>query len=225
VEAEYLLSLSTGLLGGFGHCIGMCGPVVASYAFGGNVNRDGLPARLMPHLLYNAGRITTYSLVGGLMGLTGAFLNVAGQLAGLQNAVAVLAGIIMIILGLNILALFGSTRWIEKHNFPVLRVAKQAVSSISPLRFLLLGLVLGLLPCGLSYTVFIAAAGTGGFFPGMMTALLFGLGTLPAVFLFGFMVSRLGAVLRGRLYKAGGIIVVIMGVYFLLRGIGFYGSV
>src|SRR6266536_4613378 len=92
MRAHLVLALTTGLLGGFGHCAGMCGPLVASV---GLVSSPLLGARraLGGQLLYNAGRVTTYALLGALMGLTGSFVNTAGRLAGLQDVVAVLAGV------------------------------------------------------------------------------------------------------------------------------------
>jgi sulfite exporter TauE/SafE len=224
VETEYFLAFTTGIVGGFGHCIGMCGPLVASYALASPSGVMPLSVRLAPHLLYNAGRITTYGIMGGVMGLSGSFVNVAGRLAGIQNVVAVIAGIVMISMGLGIAGIHGRTDWIEKHNMPVLRAARRIMPSSSEFRYYPLGLLLGLLPCGLSYTVFIASAGTGGMLPGSLTALLFGLGTLPALLLFGTAFSSLTATLRGRIYKAGGVIVVIMGIYFLLRGMRLYAS-
>jgi hypothetical protein len=179
---------------------------------------------MAPHLLYNMGRITTYGFIGGIMGLSGSFVNVAGRLAGIQNVVAVVAGVMMIFMGLSIAGIGGTTAWIEKHNLSVLRTAQRVLASSSMLRSYPLGLLLGLLPCGLSYTVFIASAGTGGLFPGMLTALLFGLGTLPALLVFGAVMSSLSAALRGRIYRTSGVIVMIMGIYFLFRGIRLYAN-
>jgi sulfite exporter TauE/SafE len=95
-----LLALGTGLLGGFGHCLGMCGPLVGAF---GLVAPPGTPAArvLGPQLAYHLGRVTTYALVGGAMGLTGSFVNVAGRLAGLQDAVAVL-GALFVLRGLHV---------------------------------------------------------------------------------------------------------------------------
>jgi sulfite exporter TauE/SafE len=222
VEPGYLLALTTGLFGGFGHCLGMCGPIVASYTLSSSSGSRPLSDRLIPHLLYHGGRITMYAFIGALMGLSGSFLNVAGRIAGLQNAVAVAAGITMVLMGLSITGLAGRTAWLERHNVLVLRSAKQVMSARSLLRYYPLGLLLGLLPCGLSYTIFIAAAGTGGLVPGMMTALLFGIGTLPALLLFGAALSYFNASLRSRIYRAGGAVVIVMGIYFIFRGIRLY---
>jgi hypothetical protein len=225
VETGYLLALTTGVLGGFGHCIGMCGPIVASYSFAApSANVRPAFATFAPHLLYNLGRVTTYGLIGALMGLSGSFVNVAGGLAGIQNLVAVGAGIMMIFMGLAIAGIQGNTSWIERHNSSVLRLAQQARSFPPAARYYFLGLILGLLPCGLSYTVFIASAGAGGAIPGMVTALLFGLGTLPALLLFGTVLSSLSASLRGKIYRASGVVVILMGLYYLVRGIRTYAG-
>jgi hypothetical protein len=224
VEPGYLLALTTGILGSFGHCIGMCGPIVASYTLSGSSGSRSWADRLFPHLLYHGGRITMYAFIGALMGLSGSFVNVAGNIAGLQNAVAVLAGVAMVIMGLSITGIAGRTAWLERHNSTVLRYAKQVMATRSLLRYYPLGLLLGLLPCGLSYTIFIAAAGTGGLLPGMTTALLFGIGTLPALLLFGTAISYFSASLRSTIYRAGGALVIIMGIYFIFRGIRLYAD-
>ena len=222
MEAGYFLSFTTGIIGGFGHCIGMCGPLVASYAMAGAGQSRPLISRMVPHVLYNSGRITTYAFVGGIMGLSGSFINVAGRLANIQNLVAVLAGVMMIVMGLSIMGIGGNTAWIEKHNTSVLRAAKSITTSSSWFRSFPLGITLGLLPCGLSYTVFIASAGTGGLFPGMLTALMFGLGTLPALLLFGAVISLFSAALRNLIYRTGGGLVSLMGIYYLYRGVMLY---
>lgn len=195
---------------------------MASYTLSATSGIRTLPERLIPHLLYHGGRITMYAFIGALMGFSGSFVNVAGSIAGLQNAVAVAAGIVMVLMGLSITGIAGRTVWLERHNIVVLRYAKQVLSVRSLLRYFPLGLLLGLLPCGLSYTIFIAAAGTGGLFPGMVTTLLFGIGTLPALLLFGTALSYFSASLRGRIYRAGGVSVIVMGIYFIFRGVRLY---
>lgn len=220
---EYYLALTTGLFGGFGHCIGMCGPLVASYSLkspsAAAVTRT---SAWLTHVCYNAGRIATYMIIGAVMGLTGSFVNVAGKLAGLQNIVAVAAGIAMVAFGLSITGLWRGTAWIERRSSTVLRFAHRLLASTSRLRTYLLGMVLGLLPCGLSYTIFLAAAGTGSAAAGMMTALCFGIGTVPALLSFGAVISTLNTGLRIRIYRLGGVMVIIMGAVFIFRGLRDY---
>jgi len=223
MEAGYFLAFTAGIAGGFGHCIGMCGPLVASYSLSTPTGTtQSLANRSFPHFLYNLGRITTYGIIGGIMGLSGSFVNVAGRLAGIQNFVAIIAGIMMVAMGVSVVTRKGTAAWFEKYTSPVLRLAHHARSLPSSFRYYPLGLLLGLLPCGLSYTIFIASAGTGGLVPGMITTLLFGLGTLPALLVFGTVITSLSASLRGTIYRISGTIVIIMGIYFLYKGIKLY---
>jgi sulfite exporter TauE/SafE len=216
METGLLAAFSTGLLGGFGHCIGMCGPIVASYAFHNSSAK--LFSRFGSHILYNIGRITTYMFIGALMGLTGSFVNVAGRLTGLQNVVAILAGLFMVLMGLSITGLFGTARWLEGHNNLIMKAARGLSYEKSLWRYFPLGALFGFLPCGLSYTVFIAAAGTGDLFSGMLLTGFFGLGTFPSLFLFGISASLISLKLRGLLYRIAGFIIIGMGIYFLAKG-------
>lgn len=162
MEAGYIAAFTTGLLGGFGHCIGMCGPIVASYTF--HNPSPPVAGRLLPHILYNSGRITTYTLIGALTGLTGSFINVAGRISGFQNIVAIAAGLLMIFMGISISGITGGTAWLERHNSLILRAGKGLLHKRSVWRYYPLGILFGFIPCGLSYTAFTAAAGTGSLF-------------------------------------------------------------
>jgi sulfite exporter TauE/SafE len=226
MNAGYLLALTTGFLGGFGHCIGMCGPLVASSslhsaASGASHNSR---ARIIDQALYNTGRLTTYGIVGAIMGFAASFVNVASKLMGIQNGVMVGAGIVMIIMGLGILGVAGGTGWLERHNSLVLATAKNLFGFSSHWRYYPLGLVLGLMPCGLSYTAFIAAAGTESPLGGMLTMLYFGAGTVPALALFSAAVTYLGSRMRLWMQKAGGVTVMVMGFYYILKGIRLYAE-
>jgi len=225
MEAGYVFALTTGLLGGFGHCIGMCGPLIAGPALHASTQMNaGLWARMFPQFLYHAGRITTYAVVGACMGMAGSFVNVAGGLAGIQNSVMIIAGLIMVFMGLGIVGLLGGTKRLEQHNVFVLGMAKKLLAGTSPLRYFPLGLVLGLLPCGLSYTVFIAAAGTGAPGAGMLTMLSFGAGTVPALALFGALVAYFSSRARGVVQKTGGMAVIAMGLFYIIKGIRLYAE-
>jgi sulfite exporter TauE/SafE len=83
-----------------------------------------------------------------------------------------------------------------------------------------LGLLLGLLPCGLSYSIFVGAAATGSPLEGALLALAFGVGTAPALVVLGGATAWLSARVRGVLYRLGGAAVVLLGLRFVLRGLG-----
>ncbi|UCE71050.1 MAG: sulfite exporter TauE/SafE family protein [Nitrospiraceae bacterium] len=224
MDTGYLFVFTTGLLGSAGHCLGMCGPIVASYSMYDSSQQDlSLARRAMPHLLYNAGRILTYTLIGAVMGLAGSAVNVAGKLSGFQNAIPILAGVIMILMGISITGIFGTLSWLESKNQFIFRLGKKISRGNAVWKFFPLGLILGFLPCGLSYSAFAAAAGTGNFTSGMVIAALFGLGTLPAILVFGMAASYVSAHIRGMLYKSAGALVILTGIFFLIKGIARHG--
>ncbi len=209
---------AAGLTGGVGHCVAMCGPIVASLGLAAPPGQGALRtlARTLP---YHLGRVTTYGVLGAAMGLSGSFVNVAGRLAGLSEAVAIVAGALMVAFGLGTLGVAG----------PLERATSRASARVTSLaRSLLyggsglypLGLALGFLPCGLSWTAFLGAAATGGAVPGLLAALAFGLGTVPGLLAAGLLAAAFGQRARGFLRRLGGLVVAALGLLFLLRGLG-----
>ena len=94
------LALGMGLLGSFGHCAAMCGPLVAAVALSAGPGTALRPAALL-QLEYHAGRITTYGFAGAVMGAAGSAAGVAARVAGFQDAVSVVAGALMAAMGLG----------------------------------------------------------------------------------------------------------------------------
>ena len=222
MHADLLLAATTGLLGGFGHCAGMCGPLAASIGLVASP-RIGARRALAGQLLYNAGRITTYACIGGAMGLTGSFVNTAGRMAGFQNAVSVAAGAVMIFMGLGAAGVAPLFRRIEERVAArVFRAVRAVLEGGGAGRFYALGLLLGFLPCGLSYSAFVGAAATGGLPQGFLFALVFALGTVPALLLVGGASAIASARVRGLLYRLGGVAVVVVGALFVARGLGLH---
>lgn len=212
-------ALATGLVGGLGHCVGMCGPLVGSFALAAGPR--GARAALLGQLAYHAGRVTTYAALGAVLGLTGQFVNVAGRLAGLQEAVAVAAGLLMVAMGLGAAGLAARVKRLEAAAAGrVARFAHALLEGGGAGRLYPTGLALGLLPCGLSWSVLLGAAATGSAASGLAVALAFGVGTLPALLAVGALAAVLSARARGALYRAGGFLVAALGVVFVLRGLG-----
>lgn len=211
------LALTTGFLGGFGHCMGMCGPLIGTTVL--DASRRTASQKAGAQILYHMGRLSTYAWLGAFFGWTGSFVNLAGNMVGLQNVVALVAGSIMILRGLEVLGLF---RWqliqaLEGRISFLLHGVRVVQTVDSIWRYYLLGLFLGLLPCGLSYSAFLAAAGTGSAPGGFLFALAFGVGTLPALLALGFLLGAISLRLRGWLYRAGGASLILLGGYFLFR--------
>ncbi|HIJ59957.1 MAG TPA: sulfite exporter TauE/SafE family protein [Nitrospirae bacterium] len=220
MEFSLVLAFSTGLLGGFGHCIGMCGPFVAAYTMHRSYDlKEDLLSSLLTHCLFNIGRVSTYTFIGAMMGLSGSFVNSAGKIAGIQNIASLLAGLILIILGLGISGLTRKMLFFESYNSMIVNAIKFVLKDTSRLRYIPLGLLIGFLPCGLSYSIFISSAGTGSMLQGMTISLVFGIGTSISLIFFGYVFNILGNKIRGLLYSLSGIILIIMGIYFIYRGV------
>ena len=220
-----LLLFGSGLLGGAGHCVGMCGPLVAGYAL-------ALPDRraTLPHLLYNLGRVTTYAVAGGLVGLSGSFLRVVEALAPIQHAMMFAAGLLIVIMGLIVGGwLPGRGRFEGTGIFSgtVSGILRRAAEAGGPGAAFPLGMAMGLLPCGLVYTALLSAARAGmegpspadGFFRGFLAMSAFGAGTVPALFLFGKAVGTAGTRLRGALTKLSAALLVAAGAVFAARAL------
>lgn len=223
MEPSIALAFTTGILGGFGHCIGMCGPVVTAFTLHAGQSGKALHS-ISNQVLYNAGRLMTYGFVGSLMGLAGSFINVAGTMTGFQNVVPVLAGFIMIIMGLGMAGLFGKKSFFDGKSRTIVNMMRSVLESRSAWRYFPLGLLLGFMPCGLSWSIFIGSAGSGNMLSGMFFAVAFGTGTVPALFLVGLATRWITHRFRKAVYSAGGIIVIITGIYYIALGLRSYAS-
>ena len=221
-ESTLIVMLLTGLAGGFGHCIGMCGPVVAAYSLG---ERN---LRYLHHILYNLGRITTYMFMGAVVGLTGSFLVLTSSIEKIQTAIMVLAGISIIVMGI-VIGGWIPVRRPSKSSFWLSSIIQKTMELFKGPRtagtYYPMGIVLGFLPCGLTYTALLAAARASmeaenhlaGMLQGVFMLLFFGLGTAPALLLAGKVIDVIGAKARERLYKLASLIMILTGVYFVVK--------
>ncbi len=219
----YIEVFLIGLLGSM-HCIGMCGGFVALYS----LKKPG-GATLLSHLVYNAGRITTYSLLGGVLGALGSFFAYAGRLRGIPASVLFLAGFTMIVMGLNLFGILGKRGFFEQADITKVPAFRRLFSRVlafeSRTGVYLFGLLLGFLPCGLLYPVLITAAASGGFLPGTLTMAAFGLGTVPVLITLGLMVSRISPFLKLFLLRLAAILIIVIGIRTVLRGLSFSGLI
>ncbi|MBP2673897.1 MAG: hypothetical protein H6Q84_737 [Deltaproteobacteria bacterium] len=222
-DSVYLLLFGSGLLGGAGHCVGMCGPIVAGFALALRDRRATLP-----HLLFNLGRVTTYAAAGGAFGLSGSFVRLAAAIAPYQRGLMFVAGAAVALMGLSVGGwLPGRSRIEGAGLFPraVSGIVRRAAEAGNPGAAFPLGLATGLLPCGLVYTALLAAARAGmegaspadGFVRGFLAMAAFGAGTIPALFVFGKAVGTAGVRLRGLLEKVSAALLVGAGALFAAR--------
>jgi sulfite exporter TauE/SafE len=224
-EILYLIYLSTGFTVGFGHCLGMCGPIVVSLSL--NLSGKGV---IVPNLLYNSGRIITYMLMGGLMGATGSFTVVTTHIASLQKAVMIGAGVLIVVMGLAMSGWIPLGRIFSDQSDAGTIISK-GFSRLSRVKsttvFFPIGLWLGLLPCGPVYTALIGAARAGmeaktaveGAVIGMGLMLAFGVGTVPALILVAKLAGLGWLKSREIVYKFSSVLMILIGVYFIIRAI------
>ena len=212
---------------GFGHCIGMCGPIAVSLS----LNLKGKNF-FLPHLLYNTGRVITYTVLGGLMGFTGSFTRVAAHIEGIQKGAMILAGTMIIVMGAAMSGwipmgnVFGD--YFKPDGF-ISRGFKGLSKMNSTVAYFPVGLMLGLLPCGPVYTALLASAGAGlkasgtldGIIGGMAVMLLFGIGTVPALFIVAKLVNMGWLKNRAIVYRIGALLMIAVGIYFVVKGISY----
>lgn len=198
----------------------MCGPYVALCAAkitpGGSSGRQ----RLVLRLLFNLGRLATYTAIGALAGAFGQVALAAGARAGFAGTVALIAGTAAIVFGL---ALGG---WVHDPTVMFLKSgldvlirdgARNAFRAPPYLAGILLGTLQGTLPCALVYGAASRAAVAGSAPAGAIVMLVFGLGTVPAIFALSSVSPELLGRFRAR--RWAGALMALVGVLLILRGL------
>jgi uncharacterized protein len=211
LASMFLLGLS-----GTGHCLGMCGPLILAF--------PAATGRFSAHLLYHAGRVITYVTVGAAMGGIASVLPLIARKATIdplvwtvriQVLVSVVGAIFLLLYGLSRLSVIPEPRWMTVAS-PLRAPAqgsavKRFVSRKGDWNMLLLGLMLGLLPCGLSFAAFARALAAGGPVRGAVLATAFAAGTLPGLLLLGTGISRLAVRYRTYFDMISGMLMIGMG--------------
>ncbi|WP_372644453.1 sulfite exporter TauE/SafE family protein [Ancylomarina sp.] len=209
----FLSALTLGLLGSF-HCVGMCGPIALAIP----LKTNSWLQRILGGLIYNFGRAVTYAIMGAVFGLLGQGL----VMSGFQQWVSIIMGAIMII---SVLApsLYKNRFDTEKSVFGFVGKLKMSLRKLftqsSHTSLFLIGLLNGLLPCGLVYFAIAGAIATGSFFSGSLFMFIFGLGTIPMLLAVSLIGNMITLELRKKLTRVIPYAIVFIGVLFILRGL------
>ena len=181
-----------GLLGS-AHCIGMCGGIMNALSFAVpaeqlQVNQLRQVRRVAPILLlYNLGRIFSYSVAGAIVGGLGWWLQTTGNQMG--PVLRIFAGLMMIAMGLYLASWWRGLVYLEKlggHLWKYLQpIGNRLMPVTKPWQALLLGTLWGWLPCGLVYSTLTLSVSAGNWQQSSLIMLSFGLGTLPVMLLTG----------------------------------------
>lgn len=207
-------ALILGLLGSL-HCVGMCGPI----AFMLPVDRSNSFRKVSQISLYHFGRLLAYSIIGLVFGLVGKSLYIFG----IQQQLSIIIGVLMIVVILL------PQKAIGKYNLtkPLYKLISKVKSSLGKAlkkktadTFLTIGFLNGFLPCGLVYMAVFGSVATGSLLEGSLYMVLFGLGTIPLMTTAIYLGKFLNSTIKQRIQKAIPVFVVIIGLLFILRGLG-----
>lgn len=207
-------ALILGLLGSF-HCIGMCGPI----AFVLPLNRENNFKKTIQVSLYHLGRLLTYSFIGLIFGLLGKGL----FLMGFQQRISILVGVLMIVIVLI------PVRTFNKYNFskPLYSFVGKVKSGLGKLlknksnkALFTIGILNGFLPCGLVYMALVGSIATTDTALGALYMFIFGLGTIPLMTVAVYLGNVLSISVRNKIQKVIPVFVVMIGILFILRGMG-----
>jgi uncharacterized protein len=211
----YLVIFAAGFAGSF-HCVGMCGGFACALGH----DPRGQTATLGRHLLYNAGRLTTYCFLGAVGGALGEVLVLNGLLGAGQRFLAIAAGLLMIAMALQFFGIFQGSRAAVGFGGNTLAASlRSLLKSQSPAAPVAFGVFNGFLPCPLVYAFAAQAASTAGALPGFLVMLAFGLGTFPAMLMMGGVGRALAPTWRRRGVWLAGSFILLLGLITLGRGV------
>lgn len=215
--ADYGVVAMMGLFGG-AHCVGMCAPFALAVSAGG---AGGFSPLLARHLAYQLGKATAYVFLGVLLSLATGWVDLTPSIGRAQDWLAAVAGVTMLGIGLGYALgwrwfAFGATgAGLPGRACAALRVLW---SEPSLWRCVLTGWINGFLPCGLSFAALLFLASRDSL-PGLVSgAYVFGLATLPALLVFGWLGGRVSARVRGRGLRIAGLVLAGFGVVTIFRG-------
>ncbi|MDG4716669.1 sulfite exporter TauE/SafE family protein [Winogradskyella marincola] len=206
--------LVLGLLGSL-HCVGMCGPI----AFMLPVDRSNSIKKVSQIGIYHFGRLLAYSIIGLVFGLLGKSLYIFGVQQQLSIAIGILM-IVVVLIPYQTFAKYNLSKPLNKIISKVKSNLGQALKKKTSDTFLTIGFLNGFLPCGLVYMAVFGSLATGSLLQGSLYMILFGIGTIPLMTSAIYLGKFLNQTIKQRIQKAIPIFVVIIGVLFILRGLG-----
>lgn len=219
---DLLLIISTAFLGSFGHCIGMCGGIVVAYSSSKIDPKSSQLTQIFSHLSYNFGRVATYAVLGAVFGLIGQAIAFTPTTKGV---LFLLTGLLMLLAGLSLL---GKLNFLTSAEFSFSKYAwfqksfKTLLTNKSYGSFFLLGMLNGIIPCGLVYSFAIMASSTASPLWGAIVMATFGLATIPALFFLGTVTRFLQkGSLRGIMMRSAAFLVLLYGLFTMYKGYNF----
>ncbi len=235
VSGDLLLFFIIGLLGG-AHCIGMCGPLVTIYSNKLNERTDEPRGHLTlyevrQHSLFNLGRTLSYATIGAACGALGGLLYVTTDTLTavadtIRGSMGIVVGGFVIVVGIYYLigrsSVGGHVSGLGFERLFGVLSARLDELAAGP-GIVGLGALHGLLPCPILYPAFLYAFAVGSWSVGFLSLAALGLGTFPAVFLYGTVVEAVDPVRRGQLHRLLGGAFVLLGYVLFAHGLMSFG--
>lgn len=209
--ASYLMLFIVGVLTSL-HCVGMCGGIMVSQSISKDTS-NGLKA-VMPAAQYNAGRVVSYTFIGGIVGALGSAISLS---LGVKAGIQLLAGVFMIIMGLNMAGFSMFRKLSIKLPWSACSLKRKPKSPF------LVGILNGLMPCGPLQTMQLYALGTGSAIAGASSLFIFSLGTVPLMLTFGALTGLLSKGYTRKILRFSGFMVIILGLIMGSRGLSLAG--
>lgn len=218
---------SLGLLFLFGlltsvHCVGMCGGIVITQCIPRPETTPGgtggsSRAWLAPSVLYNAGRLVSYAVVGAIVGGMGHLVSFPGMWKGV---IPVVGGLFMLVMAVNLLGVTPALRrfTIRMPSFFAKKVVRSTGRGPA-----YAGLLTGLMPCGPLQIMQLYALGTGSIIGGASSMLVFAAGTIPVLFAFGALNTVINKKHSLAILRVSAAIVLVLGILMVGRGLALSG--
>lgn len=211
VETSFFMLFVLGFLTSF-HCVGMCGGILLTQTINKNENDFCKKLSFMTALRYNAGRIISYTIIGGVVGALGSIFSATIQV---QNFIKIVAGVFMIISGLHMIGV----KIFNNFHSPIFFKKSTCVNNHK--NPFIIGYLSGFLPCGPLQTMQLYALSSGSFIMGASSMFVFSLGTLPIMLAFAYFSSRMSKSFNESIYKYAGILIIILGILMMKPGLNF----
>lgn len=212
MSPEILTAFFVGLFGSL-HCIGMCGPIAIALPVPNSGNLYFVAGRL----LYNLGRVVTYSFLGAVFGLLGSRLVISG----FQQSVSIALGIAIVIAVLippKYKAKISQHQIVQKLSTPLKSGISELFKRGTFTAMFLIGILNGFLPCALVYVALAGAIASGDAISGSAVMILFGLGTIPAMFAATLFGKFINLNIRKKINRAIPVLAIVLGLLFIVRG-------
>lgn len=179
--------------------------------------------KFRPHLFFNLGRIAGFAVLGGALGLVGSAFEIS---AGFSGLLIILVGILMLVLGLQLIDIFP---WIKNFNFTLPKSLSRVLGlkehdrEYSHKKAVIMGALTFFLPCGFTQSMQVFALSSGSMMSGAMIMGLFALGTAPGLLGIGGLTSVVKGIFAKRFFKFAGIVVILLSIFNINNGIGLLG--